>query len=162
MQAAAAASARRGSSSWVGGAAEDLDVSEAELRGVPVLWVQVDHSMEWLAAVQLRQPAHWWALQVGSITQYPVLQRWLGALCCVPAAELVGGLLHKCTCLLQPAIRLYGILLSWPVKLQTSISRESRSSRRSARRLKPCVFCCNCSHHCSWSTARMWLLRHRQ
>eukprot|EP00879_Flechtneria_rotunda_P028850 GHRR01031082.1.p1 GENE.GHRR01031082.1~~GHRR01031082.1.p1 ORF type:complete len:966 (+),score=503.48 GHRR01031082.1:166-3063(+) len=47
-----------------GGADADLDVSEAELRGVPVLWVQIDPGLEWLAAVQLRQPAHWWSLQL--------------------------------------------------------------------------------------------------
>lgn len=64
MQAAATAGGRRGGSSWVGAAAEDIDVSEGALRGVPVLWVQLDHGMEWLAAVRLRQPAHWWALQV--------------------------------------------------------------------------------------------------
>lgn len=46
------------------GAAEELDVSEAELRGIPVLWVALDSGQEWLAAVSLRQPAHWWALQV--------------------------------------------------------------------------------------------------
>lgn len=29
-----------------------------------MLWVQVDAGCEWLASVQLRQPAHWWALQL--------------------------------------------------------------------------------------------------
>lgn len=46
------------------GASEELDVSEAELRGVPVLWVQLDQGQEWLAGIALRQPAHWWSLQV--------------------------------------------------------------------------------------------------
>jgi hypothetical protein len=27
-------------------------------------WAQVDHGLEWLAGVTLRQPAHWWALQL--------------------------------------------------------------------------------------------------
>jgi hypothetical protein len=49
-------------------AAEELDVSEGELRSVPVLWVQLDQAQEWLAAVTLRQPAHWWALQVRGMT----------------------------------------------------------------------------------------------
>jgi hypothetical protein len=115
---------RGGSARGAGGGAavEELDVSEAELRGVPVLWVQVrvalplalrrarrvgtrgccadagackacthccapsrrhaphttdththtrththtqlNPGLEWLSAVQLKQPAHWWSLQL--------------------------------------------------------------------------------------------------
>jgi hypothetical protein len=57
-------------------AAEELDVSEGELRSVPVLWVQLDQAQEWLAAVTLRQPAHWWALQV----RY-MMQQFCGDMC---------------------------------------------------------------------------------
>jgi hypothetical protein len=48
-----------------------LDIPESDLRGVPVMWVQLDPQGQWLAGVRLRLPLNMWQLLFTHVSGCP-------------------------------------------------------------------------------------------
>lgn len=48
-----------------------LDIPDSDLRGVPVMWVQLDPQGQWLAGVRLRLPLNMWQLLFTHVSRRP-------------------------------------------------------------------------------------------